>query len=907
MRKILFFSLLAFSLTASAQNFKISGHVYNETDESDILIGVHVVYGPGHGTVTDIDGNYELELPAGDYSITYSYVGFDPVTRDITLSNRNLILDIGLSPISIGEVVVVADVARSRETPVAFSTITPAKLQENLAAQDIPMILNSTPGVYATQEGGGDGDAQVTIRGFSARNVGVLLDGVPVNDMENGHVYWSNWFGLDAVTRSIQVQRGLGASKLALPSVGGTINIITKGIESWEGGSVEQEIGSDGYSRTSFGYNTGELKNGWGISMAGSYKRGNGWVDQTWSEGFFYYLKIDKKIGKHIISLSGYGAPQKHGQRSYKLPLAVYDSAYAENLGVLLHYDSEMTGADSLIVTQNRNKADEGIGMGLRFNQHWGYLARTADDPNAESVALNERVNIYHKPQITLKDFWSVNDNLYISNIAYLSIGRGGGVREKSTTSPNDDGLKDFQSMYNRNIGPGTIFPIYDDNLHGASNFLRMLVNEHFWTGLLSTVNYRPTTTWNYSGGIDLRYYKGTHYEKVYDLLGADYAPPDFTDYSNIDWEAPNPLASTMLYEGDRNNYNYEGYVKWGGLFFQTEYKENRVSSFINITGSLTSYKEINYMYGINSSIKYFENGYHLFPGATIKGGLNYNLTEHMNAFLNLGYLNKAPRMNNVFDYDNGLYRDIQNEKVKAIEVGYSFTSGQFSANLNAYYTVWENKPVDQGSKVSVEVQPGEFEEQTININGMDALHKGVELDFIYKVSSNLEIQGLASIGDWRWNSEDTAQIVDDYNNVVAEIYFNAIGVHVGNSAQTQLAGEIRWEPFEDFYIKPRFTYFGRYYAEFDPISLDEEPIDSWKIPAYGLLDFHMGYRFNLEQHRKIQLRFNILNALNTTYIATAQNNDTYNGTALQGFDARSASVFMGLGRRYTLSIEYKF
>jgi outer membrane cobalamin receptor len=130
------------------------------------------------------------------------------------------------------------------------------------------MVLNSTPGVYATTGGGGDGDAEVTIRGFSSRNVGVLLDGVPVNDMENGQVYWSNWFGLDAVTRSIQVQRGLGASKLALPSVGGTINIITKGFDSRKEASIMQEVGSDGYVRTSFGYSSGILKNNWSITAA---------------------------------------------------------------------------------------------------------------------------------------------------------------------------------------------------------------------------------------------------------------------------------------------------------------------------------------------------------------------------------------------------------------------------------------------------------------------------------------------------------------------------------------------------------------------------------------------------------------------------------------------------------------
>ena len=271
MKSFLISLFLFITISGYSQKFILSGKVYNNADVSEYLIGANIVYGPGKGVITDFDGNYRLELPAGKYTISFSYVGFETLTKEINFS-RNMILDIGLESLTIGEVVIVADVARSRETPVAFSTITPAKLQEDLAAQDIPMILNSTPGVYATREGGGDGDAQVTIRGFSSRNVGVLLDGVPVNDMENGHVYWSNWFGLDAVTRSIQVQRGLGASKLALPSVGGTINILTKGMDSKKGGSFMQDFGADGYMRSSFGYNSGKLNNGWGISVAGSIK-----------------------------------------------------------------------------------------------------------------------------------------------------------------------------------------------------------------------------------------------------------------------------------------------------------------------------------------------------------------------------------------------------------------------------------------------------------------------------------------------------------------------------------------------------------------------------------------------------------------------------------------------------------
>lgn len=910
---IILFSVL--SLYGTSQN-TISG-VVTDAETGETLIGANIlIEGTTIGTVTNINGLYSLTIKNGSYTLVVSYVGYEDQQKQVAVNNNDIKVNFDIeTSLQLDEVVVVADVARSRETPVAFSTLTPEKLQEVIAAQDIPMVLNSTPGVYATTEGGGDGDAQVTIRGFSSRNIGVLLDGVPVNDMETGHVYWSNWFGLDAVTRSIQVQRGLGASKLALPSVGGTINIITKGMDSRKGGSIKQELGSDGYTRTDIGYTSGEIGNGWGLSVAGSYKQGNGWVDQTWTKGFFYYFKVDKRLGNHNLSFSGYGAPQSHAQRSYMLTIQSYDAEIARELGV---------PEEDIAATTP---------MGVRYNQHWGYLARTKDNPDAVAQPFSERVNQYHKPQFTLKDSWNVNDKLFISNIAYLSIGNGGGVRAKATPSLIPETRQmNFQSIYDRNISEGSINRLFDDQLHAASNYMIRRVNSHRWLGLLSTLNYEIDDRNTFSGGIDLRNYRGIHYEEVYDLMGADYAVFDYI----TDWDDATK-SKYMIKEGDKNNYHNDGFVRWGGLFGQWEYNNDILSSFINLTVSNSGYKRSDYILmrktrnveqrdgftyeTIDGNLVEF-TGWNWFPGFTAKGGANYNFTKRMNAFVNLGYLSKAPRFNNVYGYDNVPFYNIENEIVKAFELGYSYNSNIFSANLNAYYTIWENKPKDSAGKVAVETSPGEYEEFSININGMDALHKGVELDFILKVNDQIDIQGLVSLGDWRWNSSDTVRVYDDNQNLVATQFFDATGVHVGNSAQTQIAGEIRWEPIPGLYFKPRATYFADYYSEFDPLTLDGSPesyewydeatgehgnaLDSWRIPPYMIFDFHAGYRFKLFDQR-FQFRANVLNILNKKRIVRAQNNDNYNDVNYTDYDAKSASVFFGLGRTYNFSLKMFF
>ena len=935
MRKIIILGFaVVLSFAANAQT-TLSGKI-TDLNTGEVLIGATIIYGKGKGTATDIDGNYSISIQEGERNLKISYVGYQTINKIVSISGKTKALNFKLKTILLNEVQVVADIARDRETPVAFSTIPMKKINEELASQDIPMVLNSTPGVYATQGGGGDGDARITIRGFNQRNVAVMIDGIPVNDMENGWVYWSNWFGLDAITSNIQVQRGLGASKIAIPSVGGTMNILTRGIGNKGGGTIKQSIGSFGKLRTSLGYNSGRLKNGWGYTLAGSYKKGNGFVDETWSEGFFYYAKIQKEIGNHILSLSAMGAPQKHGQRSYKSDIATYDKDYAQSLGDTSDFSGRI------------------INKGIAYNKHWGYLDRWSLSSNGDTIhakeTLNTKQNYYHKPQFSLRDFWKVNDKLYVSNILYASIGNGGGTGLSGNTNNYDtDGQYNLQEAYNANMN--NIDALYSNAQNKASTYLRSSINNHFWYGGLSTLNYRASNEISLSGGLDMRYYKGQHYREVYDLLGADYA---------ID-EANGMQNSQVKEVGDVVGYHNDGIVKWSGVFSQMEYSNGMLSVFFNISGSNSAYKRIDYFKkkdlvlsdttykealgtSVNTVYEYDNTGniigahktmiedtiwhngnfytrdseeaklaetsWKWIKGYTIKTGANVNLDEFNNIFFNVGYISKAPRFNNVYDYSNQLFRDIRNEQVKAVEGGYSYRSSLFSANANGYYTIWENKPANGGVSVMVDEVPFKA-----NINGMNALHKGVEMDFALKINQKFSIEGLLSLGDWRWTSSDTVRFLDDNNNPIMDDFgneiiatFDADGVHVGDAAQTQFGLSIRYEPVPHAYFKLRGTLFENYYADFDPLSLNGENArrESWKIPSYQLLDLHAGYKFKLSEKNKLDIRLSILNLLDEVYISDAQNNDPYNAN-FRDFDAKSAGVFFGFGRRVNLSAKFTF
>jgi hypothetical protein len=158
------------------------------------------------------------------------------------------------------------------------------------------------------------------------------------------------------------------------------------------------------------------------------------------------------------------------------------------------------------------------------------------------------------------------------------------------------------------------------------------------------------------------------------------------------------------------------------------------------------------------------------------------------------------------------------------------------------------------------------------------------------------------SYGDWFWNSSKTI-FIPQYDSL--EFSFDAKGVHVGDAAQTAFSAAFRYEPIKNMYVRVQGQFFDRYYANFDPFSLQGSNggRDSWKIPSYYLINLFAGYKV---EFKNSALLFNgsITNLLNSVFISDATNNanDIYDN-----FDAKSATVMFGQGFRFNVSIGLQF
>lgn len=220
--------LLSFTATLSflfgiGQTATLSGTISDNTGET--LIGVNVVSGD-KGTVTNIDGEYKLELPIGNQSITFTFVGYETIVQKVNLT-KNTTLDIQMAEAlnQLEGVVVSAGRFEQKlgDVPVSMAVIKP-KLIENKATVTFESIVDQVPGVQVLEN-------QVSIRGGSGFSYGsgsrvlLMIDDMPMLAGDAGDIKWSS-LPLENVSQ-VEVIKGASSVLYGSSALNGVINIRT--------------------------------------------------------------------------------------------------------------------------------------------------------------------------------------------------------------------------------------------------------------------------------------------------------------------------------------------------------------------------------------------------------------------------------------------------------------------------------------------------------------------------------------------------------------------------------------------------------------------------------------------------------------------------------------------------------
>lgn len=883
----MFVVLIFISSPALAQTGSIKGILQDE-ETGDAIIGGNVILkGTSQGSLTDENGQFQIiNVAAGNHTLVFTYIGF--TSRELTVNVREgAQVNVGTvtitgQAIGLQEVSIIASVAIDRKTPVAVSTVTGATIEAKAGNQEFPEMLRSTPSVYVTKQGGGFGDSRINVRGFDQRNTAVMINGIPVNDMENGWVYWSNWAGLSDVTSSIQVQRGLSASKLAISSVGGTINIVTNAAEMKKGGSASLTVGNDNFFKYGAVYSTGLSDKGWALSLQATHTRGDGYIDGTMFRAYSYFMSVAKEFNEnHSLHLTAIGAPQWHHQNGFA----------------------------NTILTREQ--------YGKKYNSNWGYL---------DGEEFNMTRNFYHKPKIFLNDYLSLGEKTELATSVYASFGRGGGTGDLGRINgysiyslpKTADGLIRFDDAIAWNQGQSVADFGLDNRTWangggfdgqyvgvnanpGTGVIRRSSMNEHNWYGLLANLTHYLSNEFTLTGGIDARRYRGLHYRRVENLMGL----AAFFDDDDIN-QPEKYITDEGRADGNEIDYNNDGIVNWLGAFTQLEYSTGNISAFLSGSISNQGFKRIDYfLYEDNSDEQ--ETDWQNFLGGTAKAGLNYNINDRHNVYINGGYFSQQPIFDNVFPYfTNDVNPDVKNQSVIGLEFGYGFRSQVLSANLNLYSTEWRDRQITRSFNV-------DGVSGTANFTGVGQLHQGIEVDFVSSPVAKLTLNGMASFGDWRYTDDFGASVFDDDQNFLGERFLYTKDVKVGDAAQTTFSIGAEYEVIRNLGFTASFYHAEDLYADFNigsDVSFLTPGNEAWQLPSYNLVDAGVSYKFKISDVN-VTWRLNVNNILDEDYMSESETNVLYRADR----DAREIGqngsplnrVYYGFGTTWNTTIKIGF
>lgn len=769
-----------------------------------------------------------------------------------------------------------------------FST-TAGDLDADLGSQDVSGLLQSSRDVFTSVAGFNFGNARFRIRGLGSENSVVLINGVRVNDLENGWASWSNWGGLNDITRYMKVSSSVSASDQTFGGVSGYSSMDVRASLARKGTRVSYAFSNRSYRhRLMVTHSTGILKNGWSFTASASRRYAKeGYVEGTYFDAWSYFLAAEKKINeKHSIGIVGFGAPMDQGRQV----LAVQE-AY------------NLTGTNY-------------------YNPNWGY--QTDNDGNKQKRTA--RTSQTHKPMAIATHYWKINSKSKLESSIFFSKGKSNltGLNWFQAKDPRPDYYRYLPSYYDlenpsyaadltsawasdESVSQINWDGFYDanrknlftlQNVNGVKGenltanrskyILENQITASTVTGINGVYNNTINSKLNFAAGVNITMQNDRFYKTVNDLLGGDYwvdvdnfAQRDFNDsiifQNNL--EEPNKVIK----EGDVFGYDYNIKINRSESFAQIEHKTAKFESYAALMLSTVSFwREGNLQNGRFIDQSLGKSGVSKFFNYGVKLGSMYKLTGRHFISSNFAYLTRAPLPRESFISPrtrNELVSNLKNEEILSLDVNYNVRYAKIKARVSAYYNQIKN--------ITMLNSYYHDEYQTLvnyTMTGVDQVRQGIELGAEYNITSSISTTGVLALGDYRYTSRPNATITrDNATEVFAEnrvVYLK--NYKIGGMPQKAASLGLKYSSPKFWFVGANFNYFMDIYLEPNPDRRTAEAVanivvtdpqwnqvlDQTKLNDQYTVDLYGGKSFRIKKYT-LNWSLNINNLLNNKDFVT--------------------------------------
>lgn len=264
------------------------------------------------GTTTNAEGSFSItaKLPYPDSVwVQIAALGYERKTlRLATKGSISLNLNEAANAF---EEVIVENTRADQNAPVSYSTLSKKEIEENFYGQDPTALLMNTPSINASFQAGNlmTNYSEIRLRGIDQSRINITLNGIPLNDMLDQGVFFSNFPDFGNSVQSIQVQRGVGTSANGVASYAGSINFESVKLDQAKpSAEVQLTTGSFNTQRFSTEVHTGLMENKWSFYGKYSGLQTDGYRYHSGSQGGSFFFSggyFGKKDLLKITAFSG--------------------------------------------------------------------------------------------------------------------------------------------------------------------------------------------------------------------------------------------------------------------------------------------------------------------------------------------------------------------------------------------------------------------------------------------------------------------------------------------------------------------------------------------------------------------------------------------------------------------------
>jgi iron complex outermembrane receptor protein len=272
--------------------FSLEGKITNSENQKPLSGASVSLQGNVASVQTNENGFFVFKnLKKGDYLLNVNYVGFKSQTIKVVLNvNKSLNINLIKNTLLTDEVIVSATRAASNSA-TTFKNLSKEDIEKNNFGQDLPYLLDQTPGVVTYSDAGaGVGYTGIRIRGSDNSRVNVTINGVPYNDTESQGTYWVDLPDFASSVDNIQIQRGVGTSTNGAGAFGGSLNIQTNTLADSAYAELNNSVGSYQTLKNTVMLGSGLINGKWSFDGRLSRIVSDGYIDRASSNLKSYFL-----------------------------------------------------------------------------------------------------------------------------------------------------------------------------------------------------------------------------------------------------------------------------------------------------------------------------------------------------------------------------------------------------------------------------------------------------------------------------------------------------------------------------------------------------------------------------------------------------------------------------------------